>query len=107
MIIKNRVYGLLGISAKARKIAYGADSCLEEMKNKRIYLLIVAEDASQKTIKNYRFYTEKYQVPFLVWGEIEKISQAIGKRNKAIVGIKDINLSNEIQKIINGGEIIG
>ena len=40
-------------------------------------------------------------------GQIEELSKAIGKSNKAILGIKDINLSNEIQKINNGGEVIG
>ena len=38
---------------------------------------------------------------------IESLSKAIGKNNKAIIGIEDVNLSNEIQKINNGGENIG
>lgn len=38
---------------------------------------------------------------------IESLSKAIGKSNKAIIGIEDVNLSNEIQKINNGGENIG
>ena len=38
---------------------------------------------------------------------IEELSKAIGKSNKAILGIEDINLSKEIQKINNGGEVIG
>ena len=40
-------------------------------------------------------------------GTIEELSKAIGKNNKAILGILDENLSNEIQKINNGGEVIG
>ena len=38
---------------------------------------------------------------------IEEISKTIGQCNKAIIGIKDTNFSNEIMKIINGGEAIG
>ena len=38
---------------------------------------------------------------------IDEISKAIGQSNKAVVGIKDINFSKEIVKIINGGEAIG
>ena len=39
-------------------------------------------------------------------GEIETLSKAIGKTNKAIIGIEDKNLAKEIYKI-NGGELIG
>ena len=38
---------------------------------------------------------------------MHEISKAIGKNNKAIVGIKDKNLANAVLKIINGGDIIG
>lgn len=38
---------------------------------------------------------------------IEEISKAIGKSNKAIIGVKDKNIANGIQKINNGGELIG
>ena len=40
-------------------------------------------------------------------GEIESLSKAIGKSNKAIIGIEDSNLASEIQKINDGGELIG
>ncbi len=51
--------------------------------------------------------SENYNIPIIIDGEIDVLSKAIGKSNKAILGIEDINLSNEIQKINNGGEIIG
>lgn len=38
---------------------------------------------------------------------IDEISSSIGKDNKAVIAIKDINFSNEILKLIDGGEIIG
>lgn len=38
---------------------------------------------------------------------MQEISKAIGKENKAIFAVKDVNIANEIQRIYNGGEIIG
>lgn len=102
-----RILGLLGIAARARKVVSGADACLEEMKTKKIGFLIVSEEASDKTKKNYLFYAEKYNIPIAIYGEIDQLSKAIGKKNKAIIGVKDINLAKEIEKIINGGDIIG
>lgn len=70
-------------------------------------LIIVAENSSERTKEKFQKLSEEYNIPIVIIGEIEELSQAIGKSNKAILGIEDINLSNEIQKINNGGEVIG
>ena len=44
---------------------------------------------------------------YIEWGDIETISKAIGKNNKAVIGIKDKSLSEAIKKVIIGGESIG
>ena len=91
----NKAIGMIGISAKAGKVIYGTDSCIDAMKNNKVKLIIVSEEASEKSKKNFIYET------------IENLSKAIGKKNKVIIGIKDENLANEIEKIINGGDVIG
>lgn len=103
----NKVNGLLGISAKAGKILAGTDLVLEEMSKGRVCLVIVAEDASQKTIKNIKYYCNKENVKIIIYGTIFDNSKAIGKNNKAVIGIKDINLADAIIKVIHGGELVG
>ena len=56
---------------------------------------------------NFKSICTKKSIPIIEFLNIDDISQAIGKNNKAVVGIKDINFSNEMIKIINGGEAIG
>ena len=51
--------------------------------------------------------SEKFNVPVIIDGDIEILSKAIGKSNKAIIGIKDINFAESIQKKYNGGDVIG
>ena len=75
-------------------------------KNK-VKLLIVAEDASERTKDKFIKLAKERNVPIIVGGNIEMLSKAIGKNNKAIIGIENVNLSNEIQKINNGGGTIG
>ena len=70
-------------------------------------LVIVATDSSERTKDKFRKLSEEYQIPIIIMGDIEEISKAIGKSNKAIVGIKEKNLSKEILKINNGGDVIG
>ena len=103
----NKALGLIGISAKAGKIVYGADSCIEAIKKYKVKLLVVSKEASEKTKKNFKFYAEKYKVNICIYGTTEELSKCIGKKNKVVVGILEENLANEIQKIINGGEVIG
>ena len=69
--------------------------------------VIIANDSSLRTKDKFKKIAEKYKIPIIIEGDIEELSKAIGKSNKAILGIEDINLSNEIQKMYNGGEIIG
>ena len=92
---------------KHGKISFGADSVENDIKKKMIKLVIVAEDSSNRTKDKFKRICENYDVPIIQFGNIETLSKAIGKNNKAIIGIKDVNLSKEIKKINNGGEVIG
>ena len=104
---ENKILGLMGLAARARKVCFGADSVELEIKKKKVYLIIVAKDASARTKDKFRNICDEYDIPIIIEGEIEILSKAIGKSNKAIIGIEDSNLANEIQKIKNGGELIG
>lgn len=106
-MINNKILGLIGLAARARKVCFGADSVEERTNKKKVKLLIIAEDASERTKDKFSKLAQKQNIPIIIIGEISILSKAIGKSNKAIIGIEDINLSNEIQKINNGGEVIG
>lgn len=102
----NKVYGLLGLCARAGKIVSGMDAVSDEIKRNKIKLLIVAEDASAKTVSNIKYLAEKKKIPIIRIGTMENNSKAIGKENRAIIGIKDKNIADGIKKIC-GGEAFG
>lgn len=103
----NKILGLIGLSARARKIAFGADSVEMEIKKRKVYLIVIATDSSERTKNKFQKLSEEYNVPIIMAETIESLSKSIGKNNKAIIGIEDINISKEIQKINNGGDVIG
>lgn len=103
----NRIYGLLGICAKSGEIISGADITIEMIEKNKVKLVIVAQDCSDKTIKNMKYICNKKDVPIYIFGNIENISKSIGKNNRGIVGIKSENFAKEIIKIICGGDTIG
>ncbi len=100
----NKVYGLLGISSKAGKVISGTDIILEKMERKKVKLVIIAEDASEKTIKNMKYYCNKENVELIIYGNILENSKAIGKHNRATIAIIDQNLAIAIKELIHGGE---
>ena len=106
-MINNKVYGLLGLATKAGKITFGTESCLDMIAKKKVKLIIVAEDSSERTINNFKEKCIQNNIDFYVFGNKDDISQAIGKTNKTVVGIKDKNLAGAIKKILNGGDVIG
>ena len=106
-MIQNRVLGLLGISAKARKVDSGTDLVIELIEKNKAKLVIVAEDAADRTKENLIYKAKQNNVPIEIYGKIDDISKAIGKSNKAVICIKDKHLSEEIYKIMHGGEAIG
>ena len=54
-----------------------------------------------------KFLAEKKKIPIFVMGTIAENSKAIGKENRAIIGMKDKNMAEGIKKIICGGEAFG
>ena len=95
-----KILGLMGLAARARKVTFGADATESEIKQKHVNLIIVATDSSERTKDKFKKLSEQYQIPIIIMGKIEELS-------KAIVGIKEVNLSKEILKINNGGDVIG
>lgn len=95
----DKVYGILGIACKAGKIVSGFDSLQDAIKRKQVKLVIVANDASEKTKKEMNFTCSKYEIPLVVFGNIEENSHAIGKRNRALIGICDEGLAKKFLEL--------
>ena len=106
-MINNRVCGLLGLATRAGKTVFGTEACTQAIEKKKIKLLIIATDAAERTKMNFKNICSKSNVPIIEYLSSDELSKSIGQNNKAVVGIKDTNFSNEIIKIINGGEAIG
>ena len=97
-MINKKILGLVGLAARARKVSFGADSVELQIKKRKVKLIIVAEDSSTRTKEKFIKLSEQFNIPIEIMGEIDELSKAIGKSNKAIIGIEDINLASEIQK---------
>lgn len=85
------------------KVISGMDAVLEGIKKKKIKLVIVAVNASEKTKKNIRYVCTNNGINVIELSTIEELSHIIGKRNKAVIGITDKNFSDGIIEKCNRG----
>jgi len=107
LVNNQKILGMLGLATKAGKIVAGMEATKEAVAKQKAKIVIIAQDASEKTKKNLMMEAAKHGATVYQIATIEEISQSIGKKNKAIVGVVDKNFAQAIEKNINGGDGIG
>ena len=103
---ESKILGMLGLAARARKIAFGSDSVETQIVNRKSKLIVIATDASERTKEKFKRLTQENNIELIQICTIDQISKNIGKSNKAVVSIYDTNMARQIKKI-NGGVDIG
>lgn len=98
---------MLGLARRAGKLSFGTESSEDTIKRGKAKLVLVAEDSSDRTKKNFEQLCKMKNVPIYIAGTIEELSQSIGQVNKAVIVVKDENFAKELRKRIDGGDIIG
>ena len=53
---------------KAGKVLSGSEQVESGIKKQKAFLLILATDSSEKTLKRYIEAAEKYHLPYRIWG---------------------------------------
>lgn len=96
-----------GLASKAGKIVSGSDAVEEMAYKQKIFLIIIAEDASLKTKERFLRIAKEKEIQFFIYGNIADNSRAIGNKNKAIIAVKDRNFCRAICQILIGGDTIG
>ena len=97
---KGRIFGLLGLAAKAGKVQSGEFSVEKAVKSGRTFLVIVSEEASENTKKMFRNMCTYYKVPYYEFGGKEELGHALGKEMRASLAIQDEGFSKAIVKLM-------
>ena len=82
------------------KLVSGTDAVLESIKNNKVKLVIISKDISEKSRENIEFVCTNNKIQVIELSTMEELGKTIGKRNRAILGIKDESFSKRnIRKI--------
>ncbi len=93
---EEKVYSLLGLATRAGKIVSGDDSTLKDLKKAKVFLVLVADDASDNTKKLFKDKCSYRNIKLIYFSTKLQLGLAIGKAPRAVIGIKDNNFSNKI-----------
>ena len=92
----------MGFASKAGKLSYGFDASVISAKSKKAKLIVVSEEISSKSSKEIQFYSQKYNIDFILLEgmDIQTVSEAVG-RKCGIVSVNDKGFAEAILKVYN------
>ena len=64
---QNKVLRLLGLATKAGKISFGTESVIDTINKKKTQLVIIAEDAADRTKRNLTRISNDNNIPVRRW----------------------------------------
>lgn len=97
---QNKIYSLLGIAVRGRNLVSGETQTLEAVRSGSAGLVIIAEDASDNTVKLFTNKCQYYGIPVFHWGTKESLGHAIGKDLRSSVGVCDAGLANAMISLL-------
>lgn len=98
MINGKKVLGTLGLATKAGVVVSGEFMTEKAIRDGEAKLVIVAEDASDNTKKNFKDSCTFYHVPYVIYGDKETLGNAIGKQFRASLAVLDKGFATSIEK---------
>lgn len=97
---QDKALSLLGLAAKAGKVASGEFSVEKEVKGGRAYLVVAAKDASDNTKKALENVCSNQGIPLVFYSKKEELGHAIGKQFRVSAAVLDQGFAKAIVKQI-------
>jgi len=95
------VLSLLGIAQKAGKLVSGQDTVERMALSNKLFLIIVAEDASSNTKEKMANISKSKKIPIFFLGNSAQLGHAIGREERKVIGIIDRGFAKELINRIN------
>jgi ribosomal protein L7Ae-like RNA K-turn-binding protein len=96
-----KIYGFLGLAAKAGKIISGSEACEYALKNKRVYLVVIAQDASDNLRKSFADMCANKNTDIRIFGDTWSVGRYIGKNKRAVVAVTGEEFAGKLIELID------
>lgn len=94
----NKIYGMIGLSRKSGSLVLGFDLVEEQIKKKKLHLVIFTSDSSEKGRNHLIQLCDAYEVKYLEHGSKQELGKILNKLEVSFVGIRDKNMAGYIIK---------
>jgi ribosomal protein L7Ae-like RNA K-turn-binding protein len=90
---------MLGFAKNAGEVTVGEEICRKGIMSKKVSLLLIASDMSEKTSNKMKELCNSVSVRYIDGFSKDELSRAIGKNDKVFVGITSKKFSRELISI--------
>lgn len=90
---RNKILAYLGLATRAGKTVSGEFSVERSIRQHRAKLVIVSEEASENSRKNFQNICTYHKVPLCFFGNREELGAACGKEFRVSAAIEDEGLA--------------
>lgn len=97
---RDQILSLLGLATRSRKTVSGEFMVEKTVKAGGAMLVIVANDVSDGSKKNYSDMCQFYHVPLVYYATKETLGHCIGKEIRAAVAVTDEGFANRIMELM-------
>lgn len=103
---QDKTFNMLGLAARAGKVVSGEFSTEKAIKGGKAVIVIVAEDASDNTKKQFQNMCSYRELPYYEYGTKESLGHCIGKEFRSSVAVTDEELAKSVEKNIRISQTI-
>lgn len=104
---RDKILAYLGLATRAGRTVSGEFSVERSVRQRKAKLVIVSEDASEATRKNFYNICTYYKVPLYFFGSREELGAACGKEFRVSVSVEDEGLAKAAAQQLEQGTGIG
>ena len=97
---KDRVYGMMGLAARAGKVVSGSDSVIGAIRSGNVKLLIITKDISRNSLEKLLKNISDEEITCFSFGTSEELGYALGKPDRTVAAITDKSFAEGISAIL-------
>lgn len=92
---------MLGLAMRAGKVTAGEGTVIQDIQKRQAALVIISEEASERTKKTVTNKCHSYDIPYRQFGAKAVLGHSIGKGPRTVLAIKDKNFATKIDQLLD------
>lgn len=98
--MRNNYLNIVGLAFRARKCSTGEDTIINDIRNKKAKLVLIASDISESTRKKLTDKCNTFQIPYIEVEDRSILGSAIGKSERVAVAILDEGFATKLKTLL-------